>query len=308
MTGLRIVGWGKALGEKVVTNDELAQILDTSDEWISERTGIRQRYIGGSVAKLGTEAAKQALEGAGLTGSDIDMVLLATTTSDQIVPSTSVTIQANLGITGGALDLNAACSGFVYGMVMANGLFSTGMKRILLIGAEQLSTITDFDDRSTAVLFGDGAGAVVLEATEGSGELLSSVLGSDGNLKYLLYAEHGGYLQMVGKEVFRKAVQVIVDSASEALAQAKLTVDDLTLMVPHQANLRIIQAACQRLGLSEDKAMVTVDRYGNTSAASIPLALVDAITQGRLKRGDLMLLTGFGAGMTWASAIVRWNP
>lgn len=308
MTGMRVIGWGKALGEKLVTNDDLAQTLDTSDDWITERTGIRQRYIGGSVASLGTQAAQRALEVAGLTGSDIDMVLLATTTSDQIVPSTAVVIQAALGVTGGALDLNAACSGFAYGMVVANGLLATGMKRIVLIGAEQLSTITDFSDRSTAVLFGDGAGAVVLEATDGPGDLLSSVLGSDGDLKHLLYAEHGGYLQMVGKEVFRKAVQVIVESASEAMAKAGIGVNDLALMVPHQANLRIIQAACQRLGIDEAKAMVTVDKYGNTSAASIPLALVDAITEGRLQAGDLVLLTGFGAGMTWASAILRWNP
>ncbi len=308
MTGMRVIGWGKALGEKLVTNDDLAQTLDTSDDWITERTGIRQRYIGGSVASLGTQAAQRALEVAGLTGSDIDMVLLATTTSDQIVPSTAVVIQAALGVTGGALDLNAACSGFAYGMVVANGLLATGMKRIVLIGAEQLSTITDFSDRSTAVLFGDGAGAVVLEATDGPGDLLSSVLGSDGDLKHLLYAEHGGYLQMVGKEVFRKAVQVIVESASEAMVKAGIGVDDLALMVPHQANLRIIQAACQRLGIDEAKAMVTVDKYGNTSAASIPLALVDAITEGRLQAGDLVLLTGFGAGMTWASAILRWNP
>ena len=308
MTGMRVIGWGKALGEKLVTNDDLAMTLDTSDEWITERTGIRQRYIGGSVATLGTQAAERALEVAGLTGSDIDMVLLATTTSDQIVPSTAVVIQAALGVTGGALDLNAACSGFAYGMVVANGLLATGMKRIVLIGAEQLSTITDFSDRSTAVLFGDGAGAVVLEATQGPGDLLSSVLGSDGDLKHLLYAEHGGYLQMVGKEVFRKAVQVIVESASEAMVKAGISVDDLALMVPHQANLRIIQAACQRLGIDEAKAMVTVDKYGNTSAASIPLALVDAITEGRLQAGDLVLLTGFGAGMTWASAILRWNP
>ncbi len=308
MTGMRVIGWGKALGEKLVTNDDLAMTLDTSDEWITERTGIRQRYIGGSVATLGTQAAERALEVAGLTGADIDMVLLATTTSDQIVPSTAVVIQAALGVTGGALDLNAACSGFAYGMVVANGLLATGMKRIVLIGAEQLSTITDFSDRSTAVLFGDGAGAVVLEATQGPGDLLSSVLGSDGDLKHLLYAEHGGYLQMVGKEVFRKAVQVIVESASEAMVKAGISVDDLALMVPHQANLRIIQAACQRLGIDEAKAMVTVDKYGNTSAASIPLALVDAITEGRLQAGDLVLLTGFGAGMTWASAILRWNP
>jgi 3-oxoacyl-[acyl-carrier-protein] synthase-3 len=308
MKGLRVIGWGKALGEKLVTNDDLAKTLDTSDEWITERTGIRQRYIGGSVASLSILASQRALAVAGITGADIDMVLLATTTSDQIVPSTAVAIQAALGISGGALDINAACSGFAYGMAVANGLLATGLRRILLIGAEQLSTITDFTDRSTAVLFGDGAGAVVLEATDGPGDLLSYVLGSDGDLKHLLYAEHGSYLHMVGKEVFRKAVQVIVDSSNEAMDKAGITVNDLVLMVPHQANLRIIQSACQRLGIEESKAMITVDRYGNTSAASIPLALVDAIEEDRLKPGDLVLLTGFGAGMTWASLILRWNP
>ena len=308
MKGLRVIGWGKALGEKLVTNDDLAKTLDTSDEWITERTGIRQRYIGGSVASLSILASQRALAVAGITGAEIDMVLLATTTSDQIVPSTAVAIQAALGISGGALDINAACSGFAYGMAVANGLLATGLRRILLIGAEQLSTITDFTDRSTAVLFGDGAGAVVLEATDGPGDLLSYVLGSDGDLKHLLYAEHGSYLHMVGKEVFRKAVQVIVDSSIEAMDKAGITVNDLALMVPHQANLRIIQSACQRLGIEESKAMITVDRYGNTSAASIPLTLVDAIEEDRLKPGDLVLLTGFGAGMTWASLILRWNP
>ena len=308
MKGLRVIGWGKALGEKLVTNDDLAKTLDTSDKWITERTGIRQRYIGGSVASLSILASQRALAVAGITGAEIDMVLLATTTSDQIVPSTAVAIQAALGISGGALDINAACSGFAYGMAVANGLLATGLRRILLIGAEQLSTITDFTDRSTAVLFGDGAGAVVLEATDGPGDLLSYVLGSDGDLKHLLYAEHGSYLHMVGKEVFRKAVQVIVDSSNEAMDKAGITVNDLALMVPHQANLRIIQSACQRLGIEESKAMITVDRYGNTSAASIPLALVDAIEEDRLKPGDLVLLTGFGAGMTWASLILRWNP
>ena len=308
MKGLRVIGWGKALGEKLVTNDDLAKTLDTSDEWITERTGIRQRYIGGSVASLSILASQRALAVAGITGAEIDMVLLATTTSDQIVPSTAVAIQAALGISGGALDINAACSGFAYGMAVANGLLATGLRRILLIGAEQLSTITDFTDRSTAVLFGDGAGAVVLEATDGPGDLLSYVLGSDGDLKHLLYAEHGSYLHMVGKEVFRKAVQVIVDSSNEAMDKAGITVNDLALMVHHQANLRIIQSACQRLGIEESKAMITVDRYGNTSAASIPLALVDAIEEDRLKPGDLVLLTGFGAGMTWASLILRWNP
>lgn len=307
MTGLRVVGWGTALPEQVVTNADLSETLDTTDEWIVERTGIRERRVGGTTSELAIEAGRRALEVAGLAGEDIDVLLLATTTGDKIVPATSPAVQEGLGIKGGAVDLNAACSGFVYGLVMANGLIATGARRILLIGAETLSKITDWSDRSNAILFGDGAGALVLEAVEGPGDLLGWDLGSDGSVVHILKCEHGGTIEMDGKEVFRRAVRVMVDSSLASLAQAGIGIDDISLVVPHQANLRIIQSACQRLGITEERASIVIDRYGNTSSASIPLALVDAIEADRVHEGDNLLLTGFGAGMTWASAVLRWS-
>jgi 3-oxoacyl-[acyl-carrier-protein] synthase-3 len=291
----------------VVTNDDLSASLDTSDAWISERTGIRERRVGGSTSQLAIDAGRAALEQAGVAASDIDVVVLATTTPDALVPGTSATVQDALGVGGGAFDLNAACSGFVYGMVVAGGLVATGAARVLLIGAETLSRITDWDDRSMAVLVGDGAGAVVLEAVEGPGALKSWNLDADGSLRHLLKCDHGGFLYMDGKEVFRKAVRVVVESAEKAVADAGLEMGDISLLVPHQANLRIIEAACQRLGVPMEKAVVVIDRYGNTSSASIPLALVDAIEKGRVHDGDQLLLTGFGGGMTWASAVVSWG-
>ena len=307
MTGLRVVGWGTALPERVVSNADLSETLDTTDEWIVERTGIRERRVGGTTSELAIEAGRRALEVAGLAGEDIDVLLLATTTGDKIVTATSPAVQEGLGIKGGAVDLNAACSGFVYGLVMANGLIATGARRILLIGAETLSKITDWSDRSNAILFGDGAGALVLEAVEGPGDLLGWDLGSDGSVVHILKCEHGGTIEMDGKEVFRRAVRVMVDSSLASLAQAGMDIDDISLVVPHQANLRIIQSACQRLGITEERASIVIDRYGNTSSASIPLALVDAIEADRVHEGDNLLLTGFGAGMTWASAVLRWS-
>jgi len=232
--------------------------------------------------------------------------LLATTTPDALVPGTSAVVQDALGVGGGAFDVNAACSGFVYGLVVAGGLIAVGATRVLLIGADALSQITDWDDRSMAVLVGDGAGAVVVEAVDGPGNLLSWNLDADGSLQHLLKCDHGGFLFMDGKEVFRKAVRVVVESAERAVADAGLTMDQISLLVPHQANLRIIQAAGHRLGIDEDRAAIVIDRYGNTSSASIPLALVDAIERGRVAPGDNLLLTGFGGGMTWASAVLRW--
>ena len=224
-----------------------------------------------------------------------------------MVPATAPAVQDALGIVGGAVDLNAACSGFVYGLVMANGLLATGVNRILLIGAETLSTITDWNDRSNAILFGDGAGAIVIEATTDATDLLGWDLGSDGSVAHILKCEHGGSIEMDGKEVFRRAVRVMVDSSRAALSQAGLTIEDVDLVIPHQANLRIIQSACQKLGIDQAQASIVIDRYGNTSSASIPLALVDAIDAGRISAGDTLLLTGFGAGMTWASAVLRWS-
>ncbi len=307
MPGARITGWGAAVPEKVVTNDDLSARLDTSDAWITERTGIKQRHIGGTTSQLATQAGARALAQAGLTGADIDVLVLATTTPDATVPGTSATVQHELQVAGGACDLNAACSGFVYSLVVAHGLTLAGARRILLVGSETLSRITDWDDRAMAVLVGDGAGAVVLEATEGAGELLGWDLGADGSLRHLLKCDLGGYLYMNGKEIFRHAVRAVVDSSSAALARAGMVPGDVDLFVPHQANARIIAAAGQRLGIAEDRWVVTIDRYGNTSSASIPLALCDALAAGRLREGDTVLLSGFGGGMTWASAVLRWG-
>ncbi len=307
MPGLTVRACGIAVPDKILTNDDLSARLDTSDEWIAERTGIRERRIGGTTSGLAVEAGRQALERAGLEPADIDIVVLATTTPDAMVPATSATVQAELGIPGGAFDVNAACSGFVYGLVTAAGLIATGSGRVLLIGSDTLSRITDWDDRTMAVLVGDGAGAVVVEPVDGPGDLLSWNVGADGSLRHLLRCDHGGYLFMDGKEVFRRAVRVVVDSAVKALDDAGLSAADVDLLVPHQANLRIIQAACQRLGIPEERTAVVIDRYGNTSSASIPLALDDAVGGGRVRRGDHLLLTGFGGGMTWASAVLRWG-
>ena len=307
MPGFVIRGWGVAVPDKVVTNDDLSVRLDTNDAWITERTGIRERRWGGTTSSLAVEAGQRALDHAGVSPQDIDLVILATTTPDAIVPGTATTVQDQLGIPAGAFDMNAACSGFVYGLVTAAGMLAIGCHRVLLIGSDTLSRITDLDDRKMAVLVGDGAGAVVLEAVPGPGALRSWNLHADGSLRHLLYCDHGGYLVMDGQEIFRKAVRVVVDSAHQAVADAGLTFDDISLLVPHQANLRIIQAAAQRLHLTEDRLAVVIDRSGNTSSASIPLALVDAIDHGRVHDGDNLLLTGFGGGMTWASAVVRWG-
>ena len=302
-----ITGHGIAVPDKVVSNDDLSLTLDTNDAWIQERTGIRERRIGGTTSGLAIEAGLAALEKAGRRPDEIDAVILATTTPDQIVPGTSATVQDGIGITGGAFDINAACSGFVYALTVAHGLLAIGAERLLVIGSETLSRITDFDERSVSILVGDGAGAVVLEAVDGPGQLLSYKLGADGSLRHLLKCDHGGYLYMNGKEIFRKAVAVVVESSQQAIAEAGLTPDQIDLVVPHQANLRIISAACQRLAIPEEKAVVVIDRYGNTSSASIPLALADALDTGRLLPGQHVLLTGFGGGMTWGSAVLKWG-
>jgi 3-oxoacyl-[acyl-carrier-protein] synthase-3 len=307
LRGARITGWGTALPDKTVTNVDLAATIDTSDDWITERTGIKERRVGGTTCGLAVEAGRAAIASAGVDLADIDLLVLATTTPDQTVPATASSVQHELGVQCGAFDVNAACSGFVYALVAAHGFIAAGANKVLVIGAETLSRITDWEDRGTAILFADGAGAVVLEATDGPGQLLGWDLASDGGARSLLYADIGGYLKMDGREVFRRAVRVMVDSGQKSIEQAGVTIDDIALVVPHQANIRIIEAAATRLGVPMDKVAVVLQRTGNTSSASIPLALVDAVEHGRVHDGDLVLLVGFGAGMTSASALIRWG-
>jgi 3-oxoacyl-[acyl-carrier-protein] synthase-3 len=305
--GATITGWGTALPERVVTNHDLERTMDTSHEWIVERTGIVERRVGGSTAGLSVESGRQALERAGVDPGDVDLLILATTTPDRAVPATASTVQHALGLRCGAFDLNAACSGWVYGLVAAHGFIAAGAERILVIGTDTLARITDWTDRNTAILFADGSGAALLEAVDGPGQLLGWDLDSDGSAEEALYCEVGGLLQMEGKEVFRRAVRIMVDSALASMAHAGVTADDIALVVPHQANIRIISASCDRLGIGLDRASVVLDRTGNTSAASIPLALAAALDEGRITDGDLVLFVGFGAGMTSASAVVRWQ-
>ena len=307
MAGGRIIGWGTALPDKVVTNDDLAAMVDTSDEWITERTGIKRRHIGGSTASLSIDSGHKALSMAKVDPASIDCLVLSTTTPDRTVPATSATVQNALGLRCGAFDVNAACSGFVYAYVVAHGLLAIGAKRVLVIGTDTLSRITDWNDRGTAILFADGSGACIVDATPDAGQLLGWDLDADGSLEHLLYAEVGGFLHMDGKEVFRRAVRIMVDSTKKSLDKAGLTIDDVKLCVPHQANLRIIEAACRQLGIPMERTAVTLHETGNTSSASIPLALFDAANRGRLSNGDVVLLVGFGAGMTAASALIEWR-
>ncbi|MGC8509835.1 MAG: beta-ketoacyl-ACP synthase III [Acidimicrobiales bacterium] len=304
--GVRFRGWGTAVPDHVVTNDDLSRTLDTSDAWITERTGIRERRIGGSAKSLGVLAGGRALADAGVEPADIDFLVLATTTPDRITPATAPMIAAELGLTCPAMDVNGACSGFMYALRTAQGLLETGNTRILVIGSENLSRWVDWSDRNMAVLLADGAGAAVIEHDATVNEILSFRLGANGEWADLLTCEHGGYFQMDGKEVFRRAVRVVVESAELALADAGVTADQIALVVPHQANIRIIQAATQRLGIPMERAVVVLDRYGNTSSSSIPLAFDDARSNGRVVAGEYALFTGFGAGMTWASAVMRW--
>jgi 3-oxoacyl-[acyl-carrier-protein] synthase-3 len=324
VTGAAITGWGTALPPRVVTNDDIATLFDTTDDWIIERSGIHTRRAAtgpfiaeqpphhppdglGTTALLAVEAGQIALDRAGVTPGEIGLLLLCTTTPDQLIPASSAAASAALGIGGGAMDLNAACAGFTYGLVTAAGFVAAGIPRILLIGSETLTRATNWSDRTNAFLFGDGAGAVVVEAAPGEGSLMGWDLGVDGSLVHLLYADHGSGMVMRGQEVFRKAVRVTVESAFASMERAKVTIDDIAMFVPHQANLRIMEAVASRLGLPPERIASVIDATGNTSSASIPLALVDAAEHGRLKPGDLILMAGFGAGMTWASAVWRWG-
>ena len=305
--GAKFIGWGTALPEKVVTNEELSKTMDTTDEWIRERTGIERRHIGGTTASLSIESGRKAIQMAGIDPLSIDALVLSTTTPDRTVPATSAAVQHGLGLRCGAFDVNAACSGFVYALVTGHGLIAMGMKRVLVIGTDTLSRITDWTDRNTAILFADGSGAAVIEAVSGPGQLLGWDFDADGSLEELLYAEIGGTLHMDGKEVFRRAVRIMVDSAEKSLKASGLTANEIDLVVPHQANVRIIDAACKRLDIPMSKTAIVLQETGNTSSASIPLALFDAVANGRVKSGDNVLLVGFGAGMTAASAVIKWN-
>ncbi len=306
--GFRLSGVGSALPEKVLTNHDLESWMDTTDEWIRERTGISQRHIGSSTTELATLASQRAMDAAGVGPSDIDLLLLATTSPEHICPGTAPGVASQLGLDCGAIDVQAACSGWVYGLTMANGYLLQGMDRILVVGAEALDKITDYHDRGTGILFGNGGGAAVIQPDpSGVGELLSWDLGADGRYVKILYAEHGGVLKMDGKEVFRQAVTAIQRTVTNSLGRAGLTIDEIDLIVPHQANIRIVESAWKKLGLSMDKTAMVLENTGNTSGATIPLALDDALSNDRVKNGDVVLFVGFGAGMTWGSALVRWN-
>jgi 3-oxoacyl-[acyl-carrier-protein] synthase III len=319
----RVLGVGAALPARVVTNDELAKTVDTTDAWIQQRTGIKQRYIAGegeTTSTLATEAARAALKAAGLAPSDIDLVIVATSTPDYTFPSVATQVQANLGIgEGAAFDLQAVCTGFVYGVATADNFLRAGAnRRALVIGAETFSRILDWSDRTTCVLFGDGAGAVVLEARESDGALTSpgviaSRLRADGRHRSKLYVDGGpsttmtvGHLRMEGKEVFRHAVGMVTDVIQGCFADAGIKAEAIDWFVPHQANRRIIDASADKLGIPRDKVVITVDRHGNTSAASIPLALATAVADGRIKPGDLVMIEAMGGGFTWGAALLRW--
>lgn len=312
-------GFGSYLPERIVTNDELSQRLDTSDEWIRGRTGIRQRHIVGedeTAVSMAAEAARRALAFGSIDPQTVDAVIVATSTPDQVFPATAVRVLHELGATGGfGFDIAAACSGFIYGMATADAFILSGKaKCVVVIGSEVYSRILDWDDRTTAVLFGDGAGAVVLTASDDPGNrgLLSTHLHADGALGDILYVDgavgrsgHSGHLKMNGREVFRHAVGRLSSAVDEALEAEGLTHADVAWLVPHQANIRIIEGVARKLHLPMEQVVVTVDRHANTSAASIPLALDEAVRDGRIRRGDLVLMEALGGGLTWGSALAR---
>ncbi len=322
-----ITGWGMAVPEQILTNQELARRVDTNDEWIQSHTGIRQRHIASSdqsTATLAVDAARNALEIAGLNPADLDLIIVSTSSPEHIFPATASLVQDRLGAEkAGAFDLLAACSGFIFALNMGTLAIRSGsINNALIIGAETLSRFVDWDDRNTCILFGDGAGAFVLQAAPESGGVLSAVMGSDGSGGDLLILPGGGsrwpasletvtegkhYLQMNGREVFRFASRVMSQATQEAIQKAGMTLQDIQLVIPHQANQRIIEAALRRLEIPMENCMINLDRYGNTSTASIPIATCEAVQQGRLKPGDKVVFVGFGAGLTWGAAVAIWS-
>jgi 3-oxoacyl-[acyl-carrier-protein] synthase-3 len=321
----RIAGTGSYAPAKTLTNADLERMVATSDEWITERTGIRERRIaatGEACSDLALKAAERALASAGVRADDLDLILLATCTGDYPLPATACLIQHQLGATkAAACDISAACCGFVYALSVADAYVRTGMRHVLVIGSEVMSAITDWSDRNTCILFGDGAGAAVISASEEDRGVLSTHLRSDGVLSELIAVPGGGSrlplsekviaekmncIKMKGNETFKVAVRMLEEIARETLATNRLRIEDLDLYVPHQANMRILKAVAERLGLPLDKVMLNLDKYGNTSAASIPIALDEAVRQGRIKDGSLVMLGAFGAGLTWASALIKW--
>ena len=324
-----IIGTGSYMPEKILTNDDLSKIVDTSDEWITSRTGIKERRIAAeteATSDIASEAARRAMQSAGVTPEEIDLIVVATVTPDMAFPSTACFVQKKIGASNAVcFDISAACSGFLYALQVARHFLNAGSRATaLVIGAEKLSTLVNWQDRNTCVLFGDGGGAVVIRASDeenAPGRVLSTVMGSDGNLVDLLKVPGGGSacpitpenvtsrpntIHMEGRETFKHAVTRMCQASEKALETAGLTKADISLVIPHQANARIISAIADRLGLSEDKVFMNLDKYGNTSAATIPVALDEANRQGLLKRGDIILLVAFGGGFTWASSVVRW--
>ena len=323
----QVVGWGRYVPQQVLTNEDLSRIVETSDEWISTRTGIRERHLaedGETTAQMAVKAARQALDVAALNPVQLDLIVVATVTPDYPFPATACLVQDALGAShAAAFDLSAGCTGFVYGLSVVAHLLSAGVYRTaLVIGAETLSRITDWADRNTCVLFGDGAGAVILQANEGEGGVLATVLGADGSGGELLCLPAGGslmpashqtvsdglhFIQMRGREIFRFAVRIIPTATREVLEEAGLSLADLDLLIPHQANQRIIEAATRALGLSSEGVYTNLEQYGNTSAASIPIALCEAVEDGLIRPGGLVVCVGFGAGLTWGATAIRWT-
>ncbi len=321
-----ITGWGKYVPEKMLTNADLERMVETSDEWITSRTGIKARHIaspGESAATFSIAAAHEALERASIEGKDLGLIIIATVSQDYKFPSTANLVQHALGAQCGAFDMQAACSGFLYALSVAHQFVTTGSaKHVLVVGVELLSQVIDYTDRSTCVLFGDGAGAVVLSASDEPGGLLGYTLGSDGAKPEHLYIPAGGsrepitekslregrnWVKMQGSEVFKFATRIMGTAMEEALANAGMSTEDMDLFIPHQANLRIIEAASKRLGLPSEKVFVNIENYGNTSAAAVPIALCEAVEQGRVQQGQHLGMVAFGAGLTWAAAVVKWT-